>query len=284
MGLKNIIAALTLLMSIPVAGMAQKDQSNVYDVASFNIRMDTPKDSLDAWGYRKDMVNGLIEYHDLDIVGVQEGFIHQLKDILRIKRFQYVGVGRDDGKDAGEHCAIFYDINKFEVLDKGDFWYSETPEIPGKGWDAECCNRICSWVKLKDKKNGKSFYVFNSHFDHQGKKARIESAKLMVKKIVEIANDAPVIAMGDFNSTPESEQIATIGKVLNDSYRITKTAPYGPVGTTNQFKWDAPMKQRIDYIFVNKGVDVLKYASLVDALHKRFPSDHLPVVNRVRIK
>lgn len=284
MELKNIIVALALLLSIHAASMAQNDHSNVYDIASFNIRMDTPKDSLDAWDYRKDMVNGLIEFHDLDIVGVQEGFIHQLKDILRIKRFRYVGVGRDDGKDAGEHCAIFYDVNKFEVLDKGDFWYSETPEIPGKGWDAECCNRICSWVKLKDKKNGKSFYVFNSHFDHQGKIARIESAKLMVKKIAEIAHGAPVIAMGDFNSTPDSEQIATINGALSDSFKITKTPAYGPVGTTNQFNWDAPMKQRIDYIFVNKSVDVLKYATLVDALHKRFPSDHLPVVNRVHVK
>ncbi|SKB60344.1 Metal-dependent hydrolase, endonuclease/exonuclease/phosphatase family [Sphingobacterium nematocida] len=281
--MKKIIITCLFIIGIAVGTRAQHKNENTYQVATFNIRMDTEKDGLDAWPNRKDMVNGLLRYHELDIIGTQEGFRHQLDDIGRIDYLKYVGVGRDDGQQGGEHSAIFYNVHKFSVLDKGDFWYSETPDKPGKGWDAVCCNRICSWVKLKDKKNGKQFFVFSSHFDHQGVKARAESAKLMVKKIAEISKGAPVIALGDFNATPDSEPIVTIKHSLKDAFDITQIAPYGPVGTTNAFKWDAPMKQRIDYIFVNNGVQVLKYASLVDALHMRFPSDHLPVVAKLKI-
>lgn len=281
--MKKIITACLLVIGVTVGTRAQHKEGNTYQIATFNIRMDTEKDGLNAWSHRKDMVNGLLKYHELDIIGTQEGFKHQLDDISRIDYLKYVGVGRDDGQQGGEHSAIFYNTDKFEVLDNGDYWYSETPDKPGKGWDAVCCNRICSWVKLKDRKNGKQFFVFSSHFDHQGVKARAESAKLMLKKIAEISKGAPVIALGDFNATPDSEPIVTIKNTLKDAFDISETAPYGPVGTTNAFKWDAPMKQRIDYIFVNSGVQVLKYASLVDALNMRFPSDHLPVIAKVRI-
>lgn len=118
-------------------------------VASFNLRMDTPNDGENAWPNRKEMVKGLIRFHDLDIIGTQEGFKHQLDDILELNGYAYVGAGRDDGKDAGEHSAIIYKKDRLELLDNGDFWFSETPDVPGKGWDATCCNRICSWAKFK---------------------------------------------------------------------------------------------------------------------------------------
>jgi len=282
--MRKIILTMALLVGITIAASAQKNAVNEYRVASFNIRMDTPHDSLDAWEHRKDMVNALLKYHELDIIGVQEGFIHQLHDIARVDYLKYVGLGRDDGKEGGEHSAIFYNTHKFDVLDKGDFWFSETPAVPGKGWDAKCCNRICSWVKLKDKKNGKQFFVFNSHFDHEGKVARIESSKLLLKKIKEIAKDAPVIATGDLNSTPDMELIKEIKTTLLDSYDVTKMPPYGPVGTFNGFKWNRPAKNRIDYIFVSKGIEVLTYATLSDAVDMHYPSDHFPIVAKVRIK
>ncbi|WP_379007158.1 endonuclease/exonuclease/phosphatase family protein [Parapedobacter sp. GCM10030251] len=124
----------------------------------------------------------------------------------------------------------------------------------------------------------KEFYVFNVHFDHQGVVARQESGKLMVAKIKEIAKDAPVICTGDFNSTPETEQIKGMSALLHDAYSITKQPPYGPVGTTNAFRFTAPMKNRIDYVFVSRQFEVLKYAVLTDAKSQRYPSDHLPVV------
>jgi len=149
------------------------------------------------------------------------------------------------------------------------------------GWDATCCNRICSWAKFTDKYTGKDFFVFNAHFDHQGVVARQESGKLMVEKIQEIAGDAPVICTGDFNSTPETEQIKAISSLLNDTYVVTKMPPYGPVGTSTGFRFTAAMKNRIDYVFVSDHFEVSKYAALTDAKDQRYPSDHLPVVAQI---
>ncbi|WP_298650763.1 endonuclease/exonuclease/phosphatase family protein [uncultured Proteiniphilum sp.] len=249
-------------------------------IASFNLRMDTPNDGDNAWPNRKEMVKSLIRFHDLDIVGTQEGFKHQLDGILELNGYAYVGAGRDDGKDAGEHSAIIYKKDRFELLDNGDFWFSETPEVPGKGWDATCCNRICSWAKFRDKLSGKKFFVFNSHYDHQGKEARKNSSLLLVKMIGQIAGDSPVFATGDFNATPDDEPIHTIyssGK-LNDSYLVTQEPPYGTEGTFNSFKPNAPTKSRIDYIWVTPGIKVKKYGVLNDMPYGRFPSDHFPVV------
>lgn len=250
-------------------------------VASYNLRMDTSSDGINAWSNRKENVKALIQYHDFDIIGTQEGFKHQLDDLLGMPGFAYIGGGRDDGKDAGEHSAILYRTERFQVLDSGDFWLSETPDKPGLGWDATCCNRIASWAKFRDKNTKKQFYVFNVHFDHQGVVARQESGKLMEKKIREIAKDAPLILTGDFNSTPDTEQIKSLSSFLNDAYSITKMPPYGPVGTSSGFRFTAPFKNRIDYIFVSDHFEVAKYAALTDAKDQRYPSDHLPVVAKV---
>lgn len=253
-------------------------------VASYNIRMNTQSDGENAWDKRKDRVNELIKYHDFDIMGTQEGFKGQLDDIGRLKEYVYSGSGRDDGKSAGEHSAIFYKKDRFKLIKSGDFWFSESPEKPGKGWDARCCNRICSWVKLKDNITKKEFVVFNSHFDHEGVEARRNSGTLLISKIKEIAGKLPVISMGDFNSTPETEQIQYMSKILNDSFSATEQHPYGPVGTFNGFKYNAPLKDRIDYVFVSENTSVLKYGVLTDSYHQKFPSDHLPVVVDLRLK
>lgn len=165
-----LCAALAWLTTLPAAAAQQAEKSScTLNVATFNLRMDTPKDGDNAWPNRKEMVKGLIRFHDFDIFGTQEGFKHQLDNILELGNYAYIGAGRDDGKEAGEHSAIFYKKDRFEVLDKGNFWFSETPDVPGKGWDAVCCNRICSWGKFKDKVSGQVFFFFNSHYDHQGK-------------------------------------------------------------------------------------------------------------------
>ena len=246
-------------------------------IGTYNLRYDTQNDGINSWGNRKDNVNALIKYHDFDIFGTQEGLRHQLDDIARMKEYRYTGSGRDDGKKAGEHSAIFYKKDRFKLLDSGDFWLSETPDKPGKGWDATCCNRIASWAKFKDALTKKEFFFFNVHFDHQGVIARKESGKLMVEKIKLIAGDAPAILTGDFNSTPDTEQIYTIGTLLKDSRSVSKLPPYGPEGTFNNFNWDAALDKRIDYVFLSQHFEVLKYGALTDAQHRRYPSDHLPV-------
>jgi endonuclease/exonuclease/phosphatase family metal-dependent hydrolase len=272
--MKTFIALCISLLCIPA--LAQEKPG--IRVASYNLRFNTPDDGLNAWPNRKENVKALVLYHDFDIFGTQEGLIGQLRELGEMPGYTYFGAGRDDGIEGGEHSAIFYKKERFERLESGNFWLSETPDQPGKGWDATCCNRICSWAKLKDRLSQKEFYFFSVHFDHQGVVARKESGKLMVKKIKEIAKDAPAICTGDFNSTPETEQIHTMQTILNDSYEVTVMPPYGPAGTFNGYHFDAPLKNRIDYVFVSKSFTVRKYAVLTDAKEQRYPSDHLPVV------
>ncbi|AXE18529.1 endonuclease [Runella rosea] len=252
-------------------------------VATYNVRYNTPNDGVNAWPNRKEEVKALIRYHEFDIFGTQEGLRGQLDDIAELQEFTFFGAGRDDGQKAGEHSAIFYKKDRFKVLQSGNFWLSQTPDKPSKGWDATCCNRICSWVKFKDATTKKEFYFFSVHFDHQGVEARRQSGKLMVQKIKEIAKDAPTICVGDFNSTPETEQIIEMQTLLSDAKKVSAMAPYGPEGTFNSFKFDAPMKNRIDYIFASKQISVLKYGVLTDAKEQRYPSDHQPVVAKVVI-
>ncbi|MDR1646359.1 MAG: endonuclease/exonuclease/phosphatase family protein [Tannerellaceae bacterium] len=252
-------------------------------IATYNLRMDTPNDSMNAWTYRKDHVKALIRYHDFDIVGTQEGFLHQLTDLCEGTAYTYFGAGREDGAKAGEHSAILYKRDAFLVADSGNYWLSETPSVPGLGWDATCCNRICSWVKFVHRKSGASFYVFNVHFDHQGIVARRESGKLMVQMMHDIAGDAPVICMGDFNSTPDTEQIQILSSFLRDARNVSLSPPYGPEDTFND-NFDNPLEPgRIDYIFVSGGITVNSYAALTDNNGLSYPSDHLPVVTHIEI-
>ncbi|AYQ32966.1 endonuclease/exonuclease/phosphatase family protein [Runella sp. SP2] len=255
--------------------------SKAINVATYNLRYDTPNDGPNAWPNRKENVKALVRFHEWDIFGTQEALRHQLNGVAELTEFAFVGKGRDDGKEAGEHSAIFYRKDRFKLLQSGDFWLRETPETPGKGWDATCCNRICSWAKFKDLNTKKEFYFFNVHFDHQGVEARRQSGHLMVKKMKEIAGNALVICTGDFNSTPETEQIQLMKGALNDTHDASATPAYGPEGTFNAFKFDAPMKQRIDYIFVSSPIKVLKYGVLTDAKDQRYPSDHQPVVAKI---
>jgi len=280
--MKKIILCLTLLLFLTDFASAQKQTP--INIASYNIRYANKGDGLNAWTNRKENVKALIKFHDFEIFGVQEALIAQLKDIAELPEYAFYGKGRDDGIEGGEHSAIFYKKDRFKLLKSGDFWLSETPDKPGKGWDATCCNRICSWGRFQDLITKKEFYFFSVHFDHQGVVARQQSGLLMVKKIREIAGNSTTILTGDFNSTPETEQIKHIQTLLSDAHEVTKQAPYGPEGTFNSFKFDAPMDKRIDYIFVTKNVDVLKYGVLTDAKEQRYPSDHQPVLIKVIIK
>lgn len=280
--MKRTILLLSVLLISFGTTLARSDKPII--VATYNLRMNTPKDGINAWPNRKEEVKGLIRFHEFDIFGTQEGFMGQLKDVCELDEYAYTGHGREDGKEAGEHSAIFYRKDRFKLLGSGDFWLREKPDEPGLGWDATCCNRICSWGKFRDLETSKEFFFFCAHFDHQGVVARIESAKLMVQKIQEIAGDYPVICVGDFNSTPETEQIKTMQTLLSDSRQVSQMPPYGPEGTFNSFNFNAPMDKIIDYIFVSKQIDVLKYGVLTDNKNQRFPSDHQPVMIKAVIK
>ena len=281
----RICACVVLIaLSWAPAASAASQPAAAFNVATYNLRYNNPGDGPNAWPARKDAVKALIRYHEFDIVGTQEGLADQIDELAQMEEFDHVGVGRDDGKRAGEHSAIFFRKSRFALLGKGDFWLSETPDRPSFGWDAKCCHRLASWARLRDRTNGRAFYVFSVHFDHEGEQARRASAELMLRKIAEISRGEPAICVGDFNSTPETVQIQSMSKAMRDAARVSTTPPYGPAGTYNGFRLDAPMQDRIDYIFVDRHAEVRKYAVLSDSIHGRYPSDHHPVVARVVLK
>lgn len=254
-------------------------------VASYNLACGGPEHHPSYWEPRKAGVKSMINFYDFDIFGTQEGFKFQLDDLVADGEYAYVGGGREDGKDKGEHSAILYKTARLNLLDQGTFWLSETPETPGLGWDAKCCFRVCSWGKFQDKESGKEFYFFNSHYDHEGVVARRESSKLVLSRIREIAGEnATVFFTGDLNALPTEEPITTIASdgLFRDSYKITKEAPFGTTNTFNGWNINNPdTHKRIDYIWVTKGVEVEKYGVLNDVHYGRTPSDHYPIMANV---
>jgi endonuclease/exonuclease/phosphatase family metal-dependent hydrolase len=266
------------------AASAAAPSPSPINVATYNLRLNHAGDGPNAWPARKDMVKALIRYHEFDIIGTQEGLPDQIADLAQMEEFDHVGVGRDDGKNAGEHSAIFFRKSRFTLLSQGDFWLSETPDRPSFGWDAKCCHRLASWARLRDRSSSRVLFVFSVHFDHEGEVARRASADLMLRKIAEITHGDPAICVGDFNSTPDTVQIQKMSAVMRDARRVSQAPPYGPDGTFNGFHFDQAPTERIDYVFVDRHFDVLTYAALSDSLDQRYPSDHFPVVARVVFK
>lgn len=255
-------------------------------VGTYNLRLDIASDKDNSWSNRSDAVNALIRFHDFDILGTQEAFDHQLQGILQtLPYYSAYGKGRDDGLKAGEHSAIFYKKDRFILLDKGDFWLSQTPDKPSLGWDATCCKRICSWVYLKDKRTKKQFYIFNAHYDHQGIIARKESSKLILDKIRSIAKKKPVIFMGDLNGDQTSDPYTIIenSELLQDTYKQVKY-PYASTNSYNNFGKNIKGVTVIDHIFISSHFIVKKWGLLTDSYQGKYPSDHFPILTELVFK
>ena len=281
-------------------------------VGSYNIRYKNDGDSIngDLWPKRCQVMCDQVNFMSPDIFGAQEVLYGQLTDMLScLDGYDYIGVGRDDGKTAGEYAAIFYRTDRLRLLEQGDFWLNETPDTPGLGWDAACV-RICTWGRFAGQTatDDDAFYFFNTHMDHVGVTARREAAKLIVNKISEIANGAPVILTGDFNvdQTDEIYVIFTESGLLKDSFLASRLR-FAENGTFNSFNADLYTESRIDHIFVSPETDVDSYGVLTDSYWmpnaestdtikghdaprqinfskytRRLPSDHYPVFIRIR--
>ena len=255
------------------------------NIMTFNIRCDKISDQENAWQYRKDFASQMINFYEVDILGTQEVLKNQLYDLLeRLPGYKILGVGRIDGKEKGEHSAIFYKYQLFDVEKSGHFWLSEKPQEPGsKGWDA-ACERIVTWAIFKQKKTGNKFVFFNTHFDHIGELARNESALLLKKKIVEIAGSLPVILTGDLNLPPEAEAVKSLLKddFLLDARRASNLV-YGPPWSFHDFgRIPMPYRKLIDYILVDKAIKVNKYACISETHNSVFLSDHNPVLAQLK--
>ncbi len=278
--MKKVLPLLVLLF------LASNILGQTIDVLTYNIRFDNPGDGLNSWNNRKAFLISQLNFYSPDIFGTQEGLIHQLKDIEEgLGNYTFFGVGRDSGNEKGEHTAIFYRSEKIVLLEESTFWLSKTPEKPSKDWDA-ALPRICTYGLFKMRDGDTKFFVFNTHFDHVGKTAREESAKLILEKINALnPNGYPVILMGDFNLEVGSKGIRTILEELNDAHQLAGAKAHGPSGTFNGFNFYEPVKRRIDFIFVSANkLEVIKSAILSDSWENKYPSDHLPVFATLRFK
>ena len=255
-------------------------------VATFNIRYDSAADakSGDSWDERKASVAEVIISHDFDIVGTQEGDNRQITDLLSLMP-DYDCTGHSYGGSSGDlHTAtIFYKSSKLELLDAGTFWYSPTPEVESKGWDATDL-RLCHWGKFRDKVSGKEFVFFDSHLYWRLHEARANSGRVHIQMVQKVAGELPVVSVGVFNSVEDTPQVKDIKTLLLDSRQVSASAPQGSFDTDlGGGNFVGPAKGRIDYIFVSPAVKVKDYVVLEDKRENgHYPSDHLPIVCNVR--
>jgi len=279
--MKVILTFLTAIVFFNAIGFAQK-----ITVATYNLRFANRTDTGNLWADRSAAVVELIRFHNFEIFGTQEALKNQLDDItIALPAYSRYGVGRDDGKDKGEHVAIFFKKDLFTLLNKGDFWLSQTPDTPSMGWDGKCCKRICSWVYLQDKKSKKKFYFFNAHYDHEGVVARVESSKLMLQKIKAIAGNSPTLFSGDLNGNHSTEWYKAIAEsgFLKDTYTLVPY-PYVLTGSLNAFGKMLQQTDIIDHIFVTSHFTATRWGVLTDSYHGKYPSDHFPVIADVFLK
>ncbi len=269
----------------PVAG------DLIIEAVTFNIRFANPGDGSNAWEHRSSMVSDLISRLDPDILGVQEALASQIRDLeTALPHLAREGVGRDDGLEAGEYSPIFYRSDRFQRIEGGTFWLSDTPDIAGSNtWEAACV-RVCTWLLLEDKETQRRFTVYNAHFDHESANARARSARLIAQTVVDRGrHEIPYLIMGDFNAAPDD---APLRYLTGDGAAIDSggTLETSPLPLRNTLQGPDPGQRRtfngwrggtggeqIDYILASPSARVLGSAIVRSNTEGRFPSDHYPV-------
>lgn len=292
--MKNFLAIaaiqISLLFTLQIFGQGLLKIENPLRVVSYNIRFDNPDDRDNVWANRKERVANVLRFHKTDIFCLQEALINQIHDLeTEFPGFEYYGLGRDDGKEGGEFCPVFYNKSRFKIIDKGTFWLSETPDVPGsKGWYADL-PRIATWVKFIDLSDGSEFFVFNTHLDHISQNARDNGTALIIEKINKMVGDLPVVLTGDFNDRPKTKPYNNIldggsHVLMFDARSYAKYPHHGPTFTFVGWDFIGVPGKIIDYIFVNSKVSVTYHAILTDNWDGVYPSDHLPVLIEMKFK
>jgi endonuclease/exonuclease/phosphatase family metal-dependent hydrolase len=274
-----------LLVCFILLGCESIQESAELKLMTYNIRMNTAADGDNAWPNRSGFLSAQLLFLEPDILGVQEALPDQMADLKNVLAdYKSIGVGRDGG-DNGEYSGIFYNYKRVKVENENTFWLSQTPDKVSKDWDA-ALPRICTYGLFTEIKSKKQLWVFNTHFDHIGSEARIQSMQLILKKIAELNTASiPVVLMGDFNVEPKSTVIAEATKTMLDS-RDAASIKFGAEGTFNGFRYEEAVTKRIDYILVSKSsnVAIKKYAVFSTAVDFKFPSDHFPVYIELELK
>ena len=250
---------------------------------TFNIRYGTAADGENHWLKRRGQLFDLLRRQRADIIGVQEALSGQLDEIVRaVPGYAYVGVGRADGKRAGEYAAILYRTARLQVRRSDTFWFSDTPSVVKSMSWGNRIERVCTWAYLDDRL-GPAFYFFNVHLDHESQPSRERSAALLLERIAARAPLGPVVVTGDFNAGEQNAATQAMLVAFRDSFRVLHPAER-EAGTFSGFKAEQTSGDKIDYIFVEPGTDVLDAAIVRTARKGRTPSDHFPVTARVRLR
>ncbi|HIG27034.1 MAG TPA: endonuclease/exonuclease/phosphatase family protein [Verrucomicrobiales bacterium] len=298
--IKLLIAILLVLTGLKNSEILQAQDSNQKSkvappikVMSFNIRYGKAKDGENHWKNRFYLVAETIKMFDPDLLGTQEVLKFQAEFLQELlPEYSFHGVGRQDGTDKGEYVPVMYKKDRFQLNDSGHFWLSETPDIPGsKSWDSSL-PRMASWVILNDLKNGGATFAFgNTHFDHRGRTARLESARLIRERIEQAMDeDFPVILTGDFNTTEDllPYEVLMTGSEGNrvpllDSFR--QTHPERSPNESSTSRWIGNRKgNRIDWILHTEEFTTLQSVINYTNEKGRYPSDHYPVQAILRLK
>jgi endonuclease/exonuclease/phosphatase family metal-dependent hydrolase len=252
---------------------------------TYNIRLDLASDGMNSWPHRRNWVVAQVQWLHPDLFGMQEVVPGQKADLVAaLPGYKLIGGGRDDG-EKGEAVPIGFDPKRFDLLDSGLYWLSPTPAVPSKGWDA-AFNRIVTWLRLRVHGTGQQVLAVNTHWDHIGTVARLESARQMARWIA--ANRKPcerVIVFGDFNTGLDTEplQLFTTSAKLHDARDLSKTPPFGPAATFNDFKNPPTDTRTIDHFLIDDGIEVERYMVLSQIIDGRWPSDHFPLLVEVSI-
>ena len=297
-GIAALLCTLLWASVVLAAEPAATTRPSDLRVMSFNIRLATPKDLDNAWPMRKDLVIRTIETFDPDLLGTQEVLPIQGEHLkARLTKYVFLGVPRDDGKTRGEMAAVLFRRDRFEKVRDGTFWLSQTPDVVGsKGWDAQL-PRVVTWVELKDKRHdSRPLYFFNTHFDHIGKQARIESAKLMRAKMLELvgdadgANKAAIVVTGDFNAPQYTAPYkALLGErdgplPLVETFKEANPKPTSQDFTFHGWNDENKTPHRIDWVLRSNAFETLR--GEIDRTKEggRYPSDHYPVTAVLRYR
>ncbi|MFK7790668.1 MAG: endonuclease/exonuclease/phosphatase family protein [Phycisphaeraceae bacterium] len=299
--MRMIFALLIALLLMASAGChSQQDAASPeMTVMSFNIRNGKANDGENSWPNRKAMVRDVIREYDADLVGLQEAFRFQLDYLAKeLPGYQEVGEGRGGGT-ADEYSAILYRADRFDLLDSGTFWLSDTPSVVSKHWGHHHY-RICTWARLRDRDTGVGFYLFNTHFDHKSQLARLNAAKLIAQRIADREHKDPVILTGDLNAGEDNHAVrylkGTPYEVAISGPAAANMPPYRLIDTFRVHHPDATLVgtgnggykgrtdgAKIDYVFVGPNIETL--SAVIDSATRngRYPSDHYPVIAEIRV-
>lgn len=275
---RMLVAALIATVALPANAEPRDDRD--LRVMAFNVRLPAESDGPDHWRNRRDHFVDTLRAADADIIGTQE--LHKIQGdyiVERLPLYAWFGIDRRGGRD-DEHMGVFFRRDRLRVVDLGNFWLSDTPQVPGSISWGHPYPRMVTWGLMERIADGRRFYLLNTHFAYRGEdvEARRRMAEAVVAHAETLPANVPVVVTGDFNATPDEPAYRILTAGLADAWTATGNRS-GPEGTFHAFKGKAD--RRIDWV-LSRGFQTRRVWTIAEAHRSRYPSDHFPVVADLR--